>query len=422
MVALAVGLPDQRARSVLVPFGGAGRPPRWCVCCCGFSVSAGSSRDRRPRVAVLFFACPPGDRRGLSVVIRSARAIGGGRASGRRPDPRSPCRRASATDRASGLQPSRPPWSSSPVSWPKRSCWRRLPALGLFLVVARGVRVRYLAPVAIAGVVFVLLRTAALTGLQATGADSVQRLAALKVYPVLVLDGLFAMLTMQPIGIRHLSWEYATLGWGASAGAAALCLALAGGRICSAAKSAASARRHAHHRTDASPHRAGGYGSGMGRLSAAISTCPWRSPPSRSPSSDCGLNGARGQQAATEVGGAADRCDRADRRTDRSAAGAVGLCQPGKSRPCRDRDLSRRARRLGMAGQCLHRKRATSRKRGVVSGRRPREGRSCSVRATIWPRPCSIPGRPAEALEQLEILNSHPPADRPWIEGGCHWL
>ena len=101
-----------------------------------------------------------------------------------------------------------------------------LPALGLFLVVARGVRLRYLVPVAAAGVVFVLLRTAALAGLQATGADTVQRLQALKVYPVLVLDGLFAMLTMQPIGIRHLSWEYAALGWGTSAGAAALCLAL----------------------------------------------------------------------------------------------------------------------------------------------------------------------------------------------------
>ena len=101
-----------------------------------------------------------------------------------------------------------------------------LPALGLFLVIARGVRLRYLVPVAAAGVVFVLLRTAALAGLQATGADTVQRLQALKVYPVLVLDGLFAMLTMQPIGIRHLSWEYAALGWGTSAGAAALCLAL----------------------------------------------------------------------------------------------------------------------------------------------------------------------------------------------------
>jgi tetratricopeptide (TPR) repeat protein len=101
-----------------------------------------------------------------------------------------------------------------------------LPALGLFLVVVRGVRARYLVPVATAGVVFVLLRTAALAGLQATGADSVQRLAALKVYPVLLLDGLRAMLTMQPIGIRHLSWEYSSLGWGMSAAAAGLCLAL----------------------------------------------------------------------------------------------------------------------------------------------------------------------------------------------------
>jgi len=86
--------------------------------------------------------------------------------------------------------------------------------------------VRYLAPAAIAGLAFVLLRTASLAGLQATGADTGQRLQALKVYPVLVLDGLRAMLTMQPIGIRHLSWEYAALGWGASTGAAALCLAL----------------------------------------------------------------------------------------------------------------------------------------------------------------------------------------------------
>ena len=101
-----------------------------------------------------------------------------------------------------------------------------LPALGLFLVISRGVRLRNLVPVATAGIVFVLFRTAALSGLQATGADSVQRLQALKVYPILVVDGLVAMLTMQPIGIRHLSWEYATFSWGASIGAAALCLAL----------------------------------------------------------------------------------------------------------------------------------------------------------------------------------------------------
>jgi len=101
-----------------------------------------------------------------------------------------------------------------------------LPAFGLFLVASRGVRLRYLLPAATAGVAFVLLRTAALSGFQATGADTVQRLQALKVYPILVVDGLVAMLTMQPVGIRHLSWEYANLGWEASAGAATLCLAL----------------------------------------------------------------------------------------------------------------------------------------------------------------------------------------------------
>jgi hypothetical protein len=84
-----------------------------------------------------------------------------------------------------------------------------LPALGIFLVFVRGVRARHLLPTVIAGIVFIVVRTAALAGLQATGIDSVHRLQALKVYPVLLLDGVRAMLTMQPIGIRHLSWEYA---------------------------------------------------------------------------------------------------------------------------------------------------------------------------------------------------------------------
>ena len=106
-----------------------------------------------------------------------------------------------------------------------------LPALGLFLVVSRGVRLRYLLPAASASVAFLLLRTAVLSGLQATGAGAGQRLQALKVYPVLVVDGLAAMMTMQPIGIRHLSWEYANLDWAASARASALCLALLAGTI-----------------------------------------------------------------------------------------------------------------------------------------------------------------------------------------------
>jgi hypothetical protein len=101
-----------------------------------------------------------------------------------------------------------------------------LPALGLFLISVRGVRALYLLPAAAAGFVFVAARTAALGGLQAAGAGSTQRLEAIQVYPVLLLDGLRAMLTMQPIGIRHLSWEYADIGWIASAAAAVCCLAL----------------------------------------------------------------------------------------------------------------------------------------------------------------------------------------------------
>lgn len=101
-----------------------------------------------------------------------------------------------------------------------------LPALGLFMILRRGLRPRYMVPVAVAGAVFVVARTAALAGLQATGIDSAHRLRALTVYPVLLLDGVRAMLTMQPVGIRHLSWEYAGVGWGASAAAAAACAAL----------------------------------------------------------------------------------------------------------------------------------------------------------------------------------------------------
>jgi len=106
-----------------------------------------------------------------------------------------------------------------------------LPALSLFLVLVRRVRVRFLAPVWIAAAVFLTLRSLALSGLQATGADGGQRLEALKVYPVLILDGLRAMLTMTPVGIRHLSWEYASVGWGASLAAAAVCAVLFAGAV-----------------------------------------------------------------------------------------------------------------------------------------------------------------------------------------------
>jgi tetratricopeptide (TPR) repeat protein len=98
-----------------------------------------------------------------------------------------------------------------------------LPALGCFLVASRKVRVRYLIPASVAGIVFLIMRSAALDGMQAAGADATQRIQALKVYPILLVDGLRSMLTMQPIGIRHLSWEYAGVSWSTSVLAAALC-------------------------------------------------------------------------------------------------------------------------------------------------------------------------------------------------------
>ena len=108
----------------------------------------------------------------------------------------------------------------------KEAVLMALPALSLYLVKARGVRSRFLIPSWLAGAVFLLLRSYALSGLQATGTGAAQRIDALKIYPVLLLDGVRAILSMQPIGIRHLSWEYAAIGWTTSAAAAAVCLAL----------------------------------------------------------------------------------------------------------------------------------------------------------------------------------------------------
>jgi tetratricopeptide (TPR) repeat protein len=108
----------------------------------------------------------------------------------------------------------------------KEAVLMALPALSLFLVTVRRVRSRFLIPAWFAGAVFLLLRSLALAGLQATGTGADQRLEAFKIYPIFLVDGLRAMLTMQPIGIRHLSWEYAAIGWSTSAFAAAICLAL----------------------------------------------------------------------------------------------------------------------------------------------------------------------------------------------------
>jgi len=106
-----------------------------------------------------------------------------------------------------------------------------LPTLSLYLVLVRRVRVRFLTPMWIVGALFLVLRSLALAGLQATGANAEQRLEALEVFPVLILDGLRAMLTMTPVGIRHLSWEYASVGWGESLAAAAVCAALLAGAV-----------------------------------------------------------------------------------------------------------------------------------------------------------------------------------------------
>jgi tetratricopeptide (TPR) repeat protein len=84
-----------------------------------------------------------------------------------------------------------------------------------------------LVPSAVAAATFLGLRAAALGGLEATGSDGAQRLLALRHLPVVLLDSLRAMLLMQPIGPRHLWFEYRDLGWGASLAAALVVAGLA---------------------------------------------------------------------------------------------------------------------------------------------------------------------------------------------------
>jgi len=101
-----------------------------------------------------------------------------------------------------------------------------LPAVSLYLWRVRGVRVRFMLGQWAGVVVFLALRVHALSGLQATGGGMNQRISALENLPVLVVDALRAMLTMWPVGIRHLYWDYRDVSWTVSLTAAALVLAL----------------------------------------------------------------------------------------------------------------------------------------------------------------------------------------------------
>jgi hypothetical protein len=102
-----------------------------------------------------------------------------------------------------------------------------LPAVSLYMWRVRGVRPAALVGPWVAAAVFLALRVNALDGLQATGAGLEQRLAALRNLPVLVVDGLVALVTLRPVGVRHLYWDYRELGWTESAVAALAVLAMA---------------------------------------------------------------------------------------------------------------------------------------------------------------------------------------------------
>ena len=108
----------------------------------------------------------------------------------------------------------------------KEAVLTALPAASLYLWRIRGVRPRFLAGQWVAVAVFLVLRVAALSGLQATGNGTGQRIEALRNLPVLIIDALRAMFTLWPVGIRHLFWDYRDLSWAASLVAAVIVFAL----------------------------------------------------------------------------------------------------------------------------------------------------------------------------------------------------
>ncbi|MEE4272566.1 MAG: hypothetical protein V2I67_12880 [Thermoanaerobaculales bacterium] len=108
----------------------------------------------------------------------------------------------------------------------KEAVLTALPVVSLYLWRARGVRISALAGPWAAAVVFLALRIHALGGLQATGGGTSQRLDAVRNLPVLILDGLRALLTLQPVGVRHLYWDYRSVSWAMSLLAVSLVLAL----------------------------------------------------------------------------------------------------------------------------------------------------------------------------------------------------
>ncbi|HSL17557.1 MAG TPA: tetratricopeptide repeat protein [Methylomirabilota bacterium] len=111
----------------------------------------------------------------------------------------------------------------------KEAVLAALPAVSVYLWRVRGVRPRALVGPWLAATAFLVLRVAALGGLQATGSGGGQRLDAVRNLPVLVVDGLRALVTLEPVGIRQLYWAYRDLGWTASLAAAAALLLLAAG-------------------------------------------------------------------------------------------------------------------------------------------------------------------------------------------------
>jgi len=95
-----------------------------------------------------------------------------------------------------------------------------LPVATVWLLL-RGVRWALL-PSWLAAACYLVARFFALDGLSGTGASETQRLDALHHLPILFVDGLRGVVTMRPLGVRHLSYEYGPLPWWLSGA----CLAL----------------------------------------------------------------------------------------------------------------------------------------------------------------------------------------------------
>jgi hypothetical protein len=194
----------------------------WMLCRAMLGEAAAAHRGLAPAVALLFFGLHPVTAEGYLLASSVC-------------EPMSACGVLAfclALERAAAGSPRRTALSlASGLAFlfavlSKEVALLALPPLTLWFRLQRGLALRWLAPAWSAAAAALVWRVVALSGLHGLGSGAAQRLDAVHHYPLLLLDGIRALLTLRPLGLRHLSFEYERVPAGL-AGVAAVALLLA---------------------------------------------------------------------------------------------------------------------------------------------------------------------------------------------------